>query len=83
MTEPKRLEDDCLRCGESTGPGSPFYSDRRLAEYGGRTGYLCSECAVALSPRRADHKGEGGDIETVAENGTVVGVGFLGGGGGL
>jgi hypothetical protein len=75
MTSEMPVDRECIRCGEDTGPGSVFFSDRVAVDVNGRQGWLCSECVVALSPERADHRAAA-DLEVIAENGLMIGVGL-------
>ena len=77
-------KEPCAACGEETAAGSAFFSDRRQTTRtdGART-FLCSDC---LGRAHAARKGEpltDADLRVIADNGLMVGVGFLGGGGAL
>ncbi len=77
-------KEPCAACGEETAAGSAFYSDRRqTTRTDGTRTFLCSDC---LGRAHAARKGEpltDADLRVIAENGLVVGVGLLGGGGGV
>jgi hypothetical protein len=78
---PPNAKEPCAGCGEETAAGSAFFSDRRQATRtdGART-FLCSDC---LRRAHAARKGEpltDADLRVIADNGLMVGVGFLGGG---
>jgi hypothetical protein len=50
-----RQVEVCESCGDDTGPGTPLYSDRRIAtDAAGHRRYLCAPCAqrMASPPRR-------------------------------
>jgi hypothetical protein len=53
----KQLEA-CTACGEDTSVGSPFFSDRFVAQKAGKTRYLCSLCAASARGSREVHSDE-------------------------
>jgi hypothetical protein len=47
----------CVGCGEETGIGSVFYSDRRAVEHSdGSTSFLCTLCDQRLAATRGGRK---------------------------
>lgn len=63
--------------------GSVFFSDRReftISE--GTRAFLCSECQARAHLARKGQPLTDEDLRTIANNGSVVGAGFLGGHGG-
>ncbi len=80
----RNVEEPCRVCGEETAVGSVFYSDRREIEASdGTRVYLCSECQALAHRARKGRPLSAEDLRTIADNGMMIGVGFLGGGGGF
>jgi hypothetical protein len=74
-------QEPCLGCGEETAVGSIFYSDRRsVARAEGTTSYLCSECQVRAHRARKGQPLSDENILIIADNGMMIGAGFLTGG---
>jgi hypothetical protein len=75
-------KEPCAGCGEETAAGSVFFSDRRqVTRSDGVRSFLCSDC---LGRAHAARKGEAltdADLRVIADNGLMIGVGLLGGGG--
>lgn len=85
-TEPpaSNAEEPCVGCGEETAVGSSFFSDRRsITRSDGARVFLCSDCQARAHRARKGGALTDEDLRTIADNGTMIGVGFLGGGGGF
>ena len=81
---PSTAEEPCVGCGEETVAGSVFFSDRRAIDRSdGVRVYLCSDCQSKAHRARKGEPLSDEALRTIAENGMMVGVGFLGGGGGM
>ena len=78
---PSTVEEPCVGCGQETVAGSFFFSDRRDIDRsdGGRV-YLCSECQSKAHRARKGEPLSDEDLQIIANNGMMIGVGFLGGG---
>ncbi len=75
-------EEPCVGCGEETAVGSVFFSDRRaITRSDGARVYLCSDCQSRAHRSRKGEPLSDEDLRTIADNGMMVGAGFLGGGG--
>jgi hypothetical protein len=75
-------QEPCGGCGEETAAGSVYYSDRRsTTRSDGTRAYLCSECEGKVRAARQGMPLTDHDLATIADNGLMVGVGLLGGGG--
>jgi len=78
------VEEPCTGCGQETAIGSVFFSDRReVAVADGTRVFLCSECQSKAHLARKGQPLTDDDLRTLAGNGGMIGVGFLGGGGGF
>ena len=76
-------ENPCLGCGQETAIGSAFYSDRREANRSdGVRVFLCSDCQAAAHRARKGAPLSEEDLQTIANNGFMIGAGFIGGGSG-
>jgi len=74
-------EEPCVGCGEETAVGSFFFSDRRdIIRSDGARVFLCSDCQARAHRARNGEALTDADLRTIAENGTMIGVGFLDGG---
>jgi hypothetical protein len=75
-------EEPCVGCGEETAVGSVFFSDRRdISRSDGARVFLCSDCQARAHRARKGAALTDDDLRTIADNGLMIGVGFLGGGG--
>lgn len=75
-------KEPCAGCGEETATGSVFYSDRReTTRTGGARAFLCSDCVGSAHAARKGEPLSDEDLRIIADNGLMVGVGLLGGGG--
>jgi pyruvate/2-oxoacid:ferredoxin oxidoreductase beta subunit len=75
------VEEACMGCGQETAVGSIFFSDRREVQIANGTRvYLCSECQSKAHLARKGQPLTDDDLRTIAGNGAMIGVGFLGGG---
>ena len=80
-TQPSAVEEPCVGCGQETAAGSVFFSDRRdIARSDGARVYLCSECQSKAHRARKGEPLSDEDLQIIANNGMMIGVGFLGGG---
>jgi hypothetical protein len=73
-------KEPCAGCGEETGTGSPFYSDRRVVRTpDGQQSFVCSLCAgrVAIGRRRTRLTDE--EIEQLTKNGSMAMIAATGG----
>jgi hypothetical protein len=78
------VEEACMGCGQETAIGSVFFSDRREVHVAdGTRVFLCSECQSKAHLARKGKPLTDDDLRTIAGNGSMIGVGFLGGGGGF
>jgi hypothetical protein len=83
-TEPpvSNAEEPCVGCGEETAVGSFFFSDRRdISRSDGARVFLCSDCQARAHRARKGEALTDADLRTIADNGMMIGAGFLGGGG--
>ena len=81
---PASIAEPCLSCGQETAPGSVFYSDRRdIKRDDGARVFLCSDCQSAAHRARQGKPLTDQDLRTIANNGMMIGAGFLGGSGGF
>jgi hypothetical protein len=83
-TEPSvsNAEEPCVGCGEETAVGSFFFSDRRdIIRSDGARVFLCSDCQARAHRARHGEALTDTDLRTIADNGTMIGVGLFGGGG--
>ena len=75
-------EEPCAGCGEETAVGSIFFSDRRsTSPDAGPRVFLCSECQAKAHHARMGKPLTDDDIRTIANNGMMIGAGFLTSGG--
>jgi len=71
----QRFEQPCLRCGEDTGAGSVFFSDRHTVEHkDGRRTYLCSLCDAAVRSSRRGKPLTDDEVRNLVENGAAIGT---------
>jgi hypothetical protein len=79
-------DEPCLGCGQETAIGGVFFFDRReIDRSDGTRAFLCSECQAMAHQARKGQPLTDEDLRTIAGNGFMVGVNFLGfnGGGGF
>lgn len=78
MTDPM---EPCISCGEDTGIGSVFFSDRHTVERPGETtAHLCTLCNARI---RASGKGRrltDEEVRRFIANGTMAAIAWSGGG---
>ena len=78
---PSTVEEPCVGCGQETAAGSVFFSDRRdIDRSDGARVYLCSDCQSRAHRARKGEPLSDEDLQIIANNGMMIGVGFLGGG---
>jgi hypothetical protein len=76
-------DEPCIGCGEETTVGSVFYSDRRsITRSDGATVFLCSDCQARAHHARKGEPLTDADLRTIADNGFMIGAGFVSGGSG-
>jgi hypothetical protein len=74
--------EPCASCGEETAAGSVLYSDRHVAiRSDGTSVVLCSFCNATLRGHRKSEPLTEEELNRLADNGLMIGAGFLGGGG--
>ena len=73
--------EPCLACGEETGVGSIFFSDRHTVEHadGART-YLCTLCDAHIRSSRKGRRLTDEEVRSVVENGSMAAISWAGGG---
>jgi hypothetical protein len=65
--------EPCAGCGEETGIGSAFYSDRRHIELeGGRTAYLCPLCDQRIAASRHGTRLTEDELRTAIKRGSIA-----------
>lgn len=75
-------QEPCVACGEETRAGSIFFSDRReIKRDDGRLVFLCSDCQSRAHRARKGVPLSEKDLQTIANNGMMIGAGFFSGGG--
>ena len=83
--EATTTNEPCAACGEDTSVGSALFGERHeTARPEGGKVFLCDECYArlrAVQGGRAKPTEE--DLRVIAANGGMIGIGFLGGGGGI
>jgi hypothetical protein len=72
----------CRVCGEATMVGSVLYPDRVVVvQPDGSRAFLCAECDARARRAAMDRPPADADLDTIADNGVMVGANLLGGGG--
>jgi len=67
----------CTTCGEDTSVGSSLFSDRFVAQKGGKTRYLCSLCAIRARGSREVHSDEERERDQVRLERAAFGYGAV------
>jgi hypothetical protein len=76
------FEEACISCGEQTGIGSVFYSDRRVIPgEDDAPVYLCSLCDARIRAARHGRRMTDTEARSLVENGSMAGITWSGGGG--
>jgi hypothetical protein len=76
-----KAKEACSGCGEETGVGSPFYSDRRVVSGpDGQRAFVCSLCAERAARSRRARRLTHAELEQLTKNGSMAMIASMGGG---
>ena len=65
--------EPCAGCGEETGIGSAFHSDRRqIALDGGKTAYLCTSCDERIAASRRGTRLTEDELRSAIKRGSIA-----------
>jgi hypothetical protein len=76
---PSTTVEPCIECHDETAAGSALYSDRIVIQRpDAEPAYLCAGCHALARGARNDRPLSEAGLQTIGENGTVIGLGLIG-----
>lgn len=77
-------KEPCIRCGEETGVGSAWFSDRHMIDNpDGRRTFLCPLCDPRIRSSRPGQRLTADGVHNLTRHGSAAGLTWGGGTGGI